>query len=112
MVLHSDFRIIGFGGWSGHQRQGGAFTCPCPSLCNQLSADALVLICNIYRQIGKVAAVSEIGDSARDADQSFPVTRRYNNISMTQHPFQPFQVIDRTTLCQRRGNKDVAKFLC
>jgi len=71
-----------------------------------------MLIRSIYRQIGQIAAIGEIGDSARDADQSFTVTCRYNDVGMTQHPFQPFQVTDRPTLGQRRGNKDVAKFPC
>ena len=67
MALHADFGIVSFGGRSGHQCQGGAFTRPCTSFRYQSFTDALMLIRSIYREIGKIAAIGEIGDSARDA---------------------------------------------
>ena len=57
-----------------------------------------MLICNIYREIGKIAAIREIGDSTRDSNQPFAVAGCYYNISMAQHPLQPFRIIDGTTL--------------
>jgi hypothetical protein len=111
-VSHSDFGIVGFGGWSRYKNESRAFTGSRTRPVDQAFADALVLIGNVDRQVRKIAAIGKISDGARDADQSRAVACRYDDIGLTQHPFQPFQVIDWPTLAQCRGNKNVAKFLC
>ena len=96
-MFHSDLRIIGFGGRRGDQDQGCIFSGGQTRFLDQAPSDSLTLIFDIDREIGEIAAIREIGDGSRYADEPVGIAGGDDKIGMTQHRVEKRKIAGRTT---------------
>src|ERR1700756_537585 len=80
-------------------------------LVDQALSNTLPLVSKVHCQIGEVAAVGEVGNSSRNADETVGVASGHNEICVAQHLIKTREIIGGTPLGERRRSQDASKFL-
>ena len=67
---------------------------------NQLLANALALVRDIYRQIGKIRDISKICKASGYANETFLVPGRDDEIGILEHLLKDFRTMNRPSFSQ------------
>lgn len=89
-------RVIPHGSRGGEQDHYTTFPQLIPGVVDELTPNASPLIRPVDGQIGKVAAVFEIGYRSGDAYQQFVLPGGYEQIGMLEHALDDARIIDRS----------------
>src|SRR5262245_11241827 len=97
MLCEPNVRIIFFGGWRCEEEDSGLWSAVKLSLADQFFSDALFLVENADRQIGKIREVRKIRYGTRNANQQFCIPCGDDKVCILKHRGESRPIVDRTT---------------
>lgn len=111
MLRKSNFRVVALRLGRGQQDDFALRLEPLAGDLNQLFSYAPLLIFHVHCQIGKVTAVTEIGQRTRHANEQFTVPRRAGKIRVREHVGDASVIVHRAAFTERRSHQDVDELL-
>ncbi len=111
VLLESDVRIVRLGFRSREQNERCVFARVPMSEAQELLSDPKTLKRGVHRQIGQVGAIGVVGQCSGDTDQqAVGGSSCDNNVRVTKHPFNCFEIVNRSTFGQRRSPEHIDEF--
>ena len=74
-----------------------------PGLLDEADSDPLLVVFGIHSQIRQISHIFKIGEGSGDADESFAIPGRDDEVGMAEHCIHCISVVDRSSFAQGRS---------